>query len=77
MHLLAQGLYKVYGDTAEGEVYCVAHHFDSADPGCGRDHVMYIRYEDDYRVDQPGAWRIAHRTVRILATEDRPVHING
>jgi hypothetical protein len=36
---------------------------------------MFIRYEDSYRVDGAVGWRIAHRTVKVDATEDRPVHI--
>lgn len=72
MHLLAQSLYQTHGDTAEGEVYCVAHHFDSANPGDGSDHVMYIRYEDKYRADAAGSWQITHRTVVVEATDDRP-----
>jgi hypothetical protein len=70
LHLLAQGLYQIHGDAAEGEVYCVAHHFDLAGGG-GGDHIMYIRYQDNYRRDETGTWRIAHRTVTVEATEDR------
>src|SRR5690349_14604832 len=33
VHMLGQGLYRIDGSCAEGEVYCVAHHFDSPDPG--------------------------------------------
>jgi hypothetical protein len=77
MHFLAQSLYQTCDDTGEGEVYCVAHHFDSVTPGSGGDHVMYIRYEDNYRADESGAWRIAHRTVVVEATDDRPAGTAG
>lgn len=74
MHLMAQGLYEVDGEEASGEAYCTAHHFSSQVAGEGRDHVMYIRYQDHYRVGAEGQWQIAHRTVVVDATEDRPVH---
>lgn len=72
-HLLAQGLYSVEGASATGEIYCTAHHFTSVQAGEGRDLVMYIRYQDRYRIDGNESWRITHRTVRVEATEDRPV----
>jgi len=75
VHLVAQGLYVVDGDSADGEVYCTAHHFSDSKAGVGRDHVMYIRYLDHYSLGDDGRWRIAHRTVEVDATEDRPVSI--
>ncbi|OBG32976.1 hypothetical protein A5672_24890 [Mycobacterium alsense] len=71
-HLLAQALYVVEGALAVGEIYCTANHF-----GDGRNHVMHIRYLDRYAMDSEGRWRIAHRTVVVDATEDRPVSIKG
>jgi hypothetical protein len=71
LHLLAQGLYQIAGNEANGEVYCTAHHFSSAVAGEGRDHVMYIRYIDDYGADEHGQWRIALCTVLVEAIEER------
>lgn len=75
VHLIAQGLYVVEGESAIGEVYCTANHFDVSEVGAGRNHVMYIRYLDKYSLDSDGRWRIVHRTVAVDATEDRPVSI--
>jgi ketosteroid isomerase-like protein len=75
VHLIAQGLYLVDGQSAAGEVYCTAHHFSENQVGAGRDHVMYIRYLDRYSLGDDGRWRISHRTVAVDATEDRPVSI--
>jgi ketosteroid isomerase-like protein len=75
VHLVAQGLYAIDGESAIGEVYCTAHHFNGAKVGEGRDHIMHIRYLDKYSVGADGRWRIAHRTVAVDATEDRPVSI--
>ncbi|QLL10086.1 nuclear transport factor 2 family protein [Mycobacterium vicinigordonae] len=74
VHLIAQGLYIVDGDSAVGEVYCTANHFTADEVGIGRNHVMYIRYLDRYSASG-GRWRIAHRTLVVDATEDRPVAI--
>ena len=50
-HQLAQSAYEgETGDSATGEVYCVAHHLDR---GKGTDFVMYIRYRDLYRSITP------------------------
>src|SRR6185437_7489533 len=47
-HLVAQGLYVVDRDTAVGEVYCTANHFSAGEAQTGRNHVMHIRYLDEY-----------------------------
>ena len=69
-HLLGQGRYEVAGDRASGEVYCVASHYIPADQGAGN-HVMYIRYDDEYRRDPSGPWKIERRDVRTQWTETR------
>lgn len=72
LHLIAQGLYVVDGQSAVGEVYCTAHHFSENEAGAGRDHAMYIRYLDRYSLGHDGSWRTSHRTVAVDATKDRP-----
>jgi hypothetical protein len=71
-HLLGQGRYEVHGDRASGEVYCVANHYVPSDQGA-RNYVMYIRYEDEYRRDRGGPWKIERRDVRPDWTETRQV----
>jgi hypothetical protein len=69
MHMLGQSTYEFDGDTATGEVYCIAHHLDPAFNGPSN-YVMYVRYEDRYRrVD--GEWRIEKRRVNIDWTDRR------
>jgi hypothetical protein len=70
-HLLGQAEYHVDGSTATGTVYCVAHHYmrDRLENA-----VMYIRYEDDYRLAaaEPACWKISRRHVLVQWTETRP-----
>ncbi len=73
-HVVAQGLYVVDGDSAVGETYCTANHFRGGETD-GRNHVMHIRYLDQYSLDGEGQWRIAHRRVVVDATEDRTASI--
>ena len=40
----------------------------------GTDYVMFIRYEDTYRPDTEGAWKFAHRRLRVDWTETRAVN---
>ncbi|OBH90232.1 nuclear transport factor 2 family protein [Mycobacterium sp. E2989] len=75
-HLIAQGLYVIEGGSAVGEIYCTANHF-RVDEQDGRNHVMHIRYLDEYVIDAEGRWRIAHRRVVVDATEDRRASIGG
>ena len=70
-HFLGQSRYEIGDDTAIGEVYCEAHHLLVDDDGAGTDHILYIRYRDDYRVDLDGVWRIATRIVEVDWSEDR------
>jgi hypothetical protein len=71
-HLLGQGRYEVHGDQASGEVYCVANHYVPSDQGACN-YVMYIRYEDEYRRDRGGPWKIERRDVHPDWTEARQV----
>ena len=69
-HFLGNHRYSVDGDTASGEVYCMAHHMTTDIHGA-TDFVMLIRYLDSYRRDPGGAWRISEREVRPDWTESR------
>ncbi len=72
MHFVGQSSYQVHGDRASGRVYCLAHHLE-ATPHGGVDHLMHIRYADEYRRDDTGTWRFASRVGRIPWTETRAV----
>jgi ketosteroid isomerase-like protein len=69
-HFLGNHRYSVDGDTASGEVYCMAHHLTNDVHGA-TDFIMLIRYLDTYRKGADGAWRIAAREVRPDWTESR------
>ena len=69
-HFLGNHRYSVEGDTASGEVYCMAHHLTNDVHGA-TDFIMLIRYLDSYRREPGGAWRIAERQVRPDWTESR------
>jgi ketosteroid isomerase-like protein len=73
-HLLGQSTYELGHGEATGEVYCIAHHLTLDDDGSGTDYVMFIRYEDTYRTDPSGAWKFAHRRLRVDWTESRAVN---
>ena len=73
LHVIANHVVALDGDTATGETYCVAHHL-SADDGTERDRVMYIRYHDAY-VRTEGGWRITARRLEVEWVENRPVTI--
>lgn len=70
-HFVGNHYVDVDGETATGEVYCIAHHV-SGEPGTENDHAMFVRYEDTYR-REPDGWRIAERVLRVQWTEDRAV----
>jgi uncharacterized protein (TIGR02246 family) len=66
-HLMANHTCELDGDSASGEVYCLAHHLteEGAD---GDNTLMVIRYRDRYtKVDR--AWRFARRDVLRQWTE--------
>jgi SnoaL-like domain len=70
-HLVGNHTYELDGNTATGEVYCVAHHVHG-EAGSRSDHVMMIRYHDRYRRDADG-WRIVERELHVDWTEERAV----
>jgi hypothetical protein len=72
-HMLGQSTYDIGDGEATGEVYCIAHHLTPDQHG-GTDYVMFIRYEDTYRPDADGAWKFAHRRLRVDWTETRAVN---
>jgi hypothetical protein len=79
-HLIGNSRYAIDGDHATGEVYCVAHHVDPVEtPGAerteARDHIMYIRYRDEYQRDD-GGWRIRERRVLVDWTETRAAELH-
>lgn len=70
-HLVGNHIYDIEGDVAKGEVYCVAHHVHG-EPGARKDHVMMIRYQDQY-IRTADGWRIAQRELHVDWTEERTV----
>ncbi|MCU1398415.1 MAG: nuclear transport factor 2 family protein [Acidimicrobiales bacterium] len=70
-HMIGNHYYDVDGDAATGEVYCIAHHVHG-DVGSKVDHVMMIRYQDQYRRTSDG-WRLLVRELAVDWTEERPV----
>ena len=70
-HMVGNHYYVIDGDSATGEVYCIAHHVQGEE-GSKRDHVMMIRYHDRYRRDTQG-WRFAERELHVDWTEERIV----
>jgi hypothetical protein len=66
-HFVGNHRVDVQGDSATGDVYCIAHHVTGKD-----DFVMHIRYEDTY-VRTGAGWRIATRDLRLLWTANQPV----
>jgi hypothetical protein len=58
-HLLGNAVYDIDGDTATGEVYCLAHHLLIEGERATTD-ARYIRYQDWYE-RRGGTWRIAER----------------
>jgi len=69
-HAVYNHLITVDGDAASGEVYCQAHHLRDVG-GDLSDHVMFVRYQDDY-ARTPEGWRFARRELVIDWTETRP-----
>jgi len=76
MHFLGQSHYEIGDSSAEGLVYCLAHHVSFTESG-GSDLVMHMSYDDEYARDATGAWRMAHRTGTIHWMETRPVDAPG
>lgn len=82
MHVVAQSEFRLgpTGDDAtehaSGEVICVAHH-RWADGDRELDHVMFIRYSDEYRRGDDGVWRIDSRRVGVQWSETRTIETPG
>lgn len=72
-HFVGNHHIDVDGDSAVGEVYCLAHHLGADHLGGRIDHVMVIRYQDRY-VRTTIGWRFAERELQVDWTEDRPVN---
>jgi hypothetical protein len=70
-HFLGQQSIDLDGNRATGETYCVAHHLYDAD-GVRRDHVLSIRYLDEFRCED-GEWLIARRRLAIDWSDERIV----
>ncbi len=70
-HFVGNSLYEIDETSATGEVYCVAHHLIGDAEGV-TDHVMLIRYLDDYRRCDDDRWRITRRRLLVDWAEDRP-----
>jgi hypothetical protein len=68
-HFLGQQSIELDGSRATGETYCIAHHIYSAD-GARRDHVLSIRYLDDFR-REGGKWLLARRRLVIDWSDER------
>jgi SnoaL-like domain len=74
-HVIGQSDYRTSEDGVSGQVHCIAHHRwrDTAE----KDHVMYIRYHDEYRNGTDGRWLIFSRVVGIDWSETRVVDVPG
>jgi sulfur relay (sulfurtransferase) DsrF/TusC family protein len=70
-HMVGNHSFEIDGESATGEVYCIAHHVHG-EPDSKRDHVMMIRYHDRYR-HTPDGWRFAQRELHVDWTEERVV----
>ena len=70
-HMLGQQTARIDGDGANGETYCVAHHYYRRG-GVRWDRVLVIRYHDRFeRVD--GRWRFASRRLGVIAEDHQQV----
>ena len=74
-HFIGQSSFAPTDVGASGEIYCIAHHRwrDEAE----LDHVMYIRYDDVYRLGADDHWRIATRALQVDWTETKVVDVPG
>ena len=72
-HLVGQHVAELVDDDhATAVTYCQAHHVTAGDDGPATDHVMMIRYLDDY-VRAAGEWRFATRRLLVDWTATHPV----
>jgi len=70
-HQMSNHLVEVDGDTASGEVLCIARHL-GVDPEDTMATIVVIRYVDEY-ARRDGRWRITDRQIRFLWSERHPV----
>ena len=85
-HLVTNHRFAVAGDTASGEVQCVAHHVSltgdrsgggpASEGPAGTDTVWFIRYRDRYRRSGSG-WRFERRELDLQWVEEHPVTLLG
>jgi len=71
LHQVHNTLYKVDGNTASGETYCIASHLFE-DQGCTVKIDMGIIYQDRLQRTSIG-WRIAHRKFNQLWSQTAPI----
>lgn len=72
-HLIGQQTVSITGDTAVGEVYCMAHHIYLRGEE-HRDNLMAVRYLDAYERDAAG-WVFTRREPVVVFSEDQPVRV--
>ncbi len=68
-HFLGQQSIELDGERATGETYCIAHHLYSDDSG-RHDHVLSIRYLDDFRREEE-RWLLERRRLVIDWSDER------
>jgi len=76
-HFLGQTAYAPTDAGASGSVACIGHHLWRDEDDGELDHVMYLRYTDEYRTGADGRWRIAARSVVVDWSETRAVDVPG
>jgi hypothetical protein len=69
-HFVGNHTSTIDGDGAAGVTYCLAHHLNIDRHG-SIDHVMFIRYLDDFRRGSDGQWRFSKRKLVVEWTETR------
>jgi len=75
LHGVLNTYFEIDGDTAKGEVYCVANHVHEVE-GIPFKLDMGIRYEDDYK-RVPGGWVIARRKFNMVWETDLPMRMSA
>jgi len=71
LHCMHNHLVELEGDSATGDLWCVANHLYERD-GVRRKLDWGIRYRDRYR-REPAGWRIARRELRVVWEQDLPL----
>ena len=69
-HFLGQQMIEIDGDHASGETYCIAHHVSGTDDGGRHDHVLSIRYLDDFQREADG-WFLGRRRLVVDWSDER------